>query len=421
MSTQNKNRHDKLYANCFKDLGKGHALFRTVLAKNMSPGTCGYFDHSGAWVKMFQVAEFPEPEPAPPEETTLTQLADAARSAESTARDFASRLFSFGSAPAADTTTTPDPVQAPDANANAEVNVALPTDTAAPLPPSSTLKPLNVEDEGLELESQIDHNDWGMKEAGEVSITLLQAAGGASVPTPTVPLSARFLAKLRKGNRVGAVLVTDGTVSYHQADPVGSFEEWMETNLKSILAGKHGSLVRKRGVWIVTRTYTAKRRAVAVMQTRDQSLTFNVDVEVPHIARVGPSAEWWRETVHKPGWESYSGPEDTDSEDAVLFMSGIYWKPNRVTSGFKKLWEQKTKNVLAAGHPLQPIVVETGVVELPDGSLGPLENIRITPFAVGEVDADDRVPRVECYDYEDAPSDIEGLDGENSDTEESDG
>ena len=103
------------------------------------------------------------------------------------------------------------------------------------------------------------------------------------------------------------MLLTDGTVSFQQADPVGVFEEWMEQHLPIILAGKHGSLVRKRGIWIVTRTYTAKCRAVAVMQTRNESLTFAVDVEVPHIARVGPSTEWWKETVHKPGWESHSG------------------------------------------------------------------------------------------------------------------
>jgi hypothetical protein len=91
MGTQNKNRDDKIYARCFKDLGKGFGLHRTILARDMQPGTCGYFNHAGAWVKLFQVVEFEEPaaEEAPEEEEgPLTQLTGAAiGSARAAVRD----------------------------------------------------------------------------------------------------------------------------------------------------------------------------------------------------------------------------------------------------------------------------------------------------------------------------------------------
>ncbi|KAH8653730.1 hypothetical protein BX600DRAFT_471553 [Xylariales sp. PMI_506] len=233
-----------------------------------------------------------------------------------------------------------------------------------------------------------------MKSAGQVSMSMLRAQ--ATAGGPGIPVRGGFTAKMQNKSQSGAVLVTDGSISWHQAGPPGAFEEWMDANLPAILGGGHGSLVRKRGVWIVTQTYTATRRAVAVMQERGSSVLFDVDVEVPNVARVGPRAEWWSETVHKPGWECHSGPNEV-----VLFMSGIYWQPRLVGENFNKLWEQKVKDVLAAGHPLQPVVVKTS------GASDEPVYVRMSPHAVGEVPAAGGVPRMEYYDYEDAPSDVE--------------
>ena len=64
----------------------------------------------------------------------------------------------------------------------------------------------------------------------------------------------------------------------------------------------HGRTIKKRGVWIVTKTYTAKRRAIAVLQPRGSSVKLGVDVRIPNIAKVGPSMKWWSADVAKPGW-----------------------------------------------------------------------------------------------------------------------
>lgn len=125
---------------------------------------------------------------------------------------------------------------------------------------------------------------------------------------PNSPIGGRFLATYQSFSREGAMLVTQGAVSYHQADPQPVFETWMDQHLPALLAGDHGALIRKRGVWIITRTYTATRRAVAVLQSRSATVSFAVDAALPQqIARVGPSAGWWSENVREPGWETHNG------------------------------------------------------------------------------------------------------------------
>lgn len=358
-------RHDKVYARCFKDVGKGHAIHRSIPAATMRPGTCGYFDHGGAWVKIFQVAEYDEP-------TAPSQNSEPVPAAPVTA-----------------------PVAAPVAE-----------DAAAALD-ANILTPLTKGRVQLSTPSAPDQ--WGMKTAGDVSLNVRKATASAKPPPAAgVPIGFSFLAKVRNERRTGAILVTDGNITCHQADPTPVFEEWMEKNLTKILNGDHGRLVRKRGVWIVTRTYTAEKRALAVMQTTNDSREFGADVTVLDIARVGASTAWLRETVNKPGWESHPGPDPV-----VLFMSGIYWKPRRIGWGLKRKWEQKNKEVLAAGHPLQPFVVTAGTVKDEggeDGGADP-EYLYVTPKVVGEFkDVDERVPRMDFYDYEDVSSSLEESD-----------
>lgn len=54
---------------------------------------------------------------------------------------------------------------------------------------------------------------------------------------------------------------------------------------------------------MVTKTYTAKRRAVAVLQTKGRSVSLGVDVNISNIDKVGPSVDWWESVVDKPGWK----------------------------------------------------------------------------------------------------------------------
>ncbi|KAL1856406.1 hypothetical protein Daus18300_010778 [Diaporthe australafricana] len=369
MDSASTNRGDRIYARCFRDEGKGHPLYRNITTERMRPGTCGYFDHTGSWVRVFQVAEFEDPG-----NSTQQGIGTMVNGA-------INWMFSWNAAPKEED-------NAP------ETADAGPAQQDAVRGDGPNIEPLAAT--RVDLYTQKDDEEWGMKASRQVNLKNFEVA--ANVAPPNSPIGGRFLATYQSFSREGAMLVTQGPVSFHQADPQPVFETWMDQHLPALLAGDHGALIRKRGIWIVTRTYTATRCAVAVLQSRSATVSFAVDAALPQqIARVGPSAGWWSETVREPGWETHNGPNDV-----VLFMSGIYWKPRRVSKKFKVMWEQKTKNVLAAGHPYQPVVVESNVDK---GS--PPEYFCMSPQVVGQVEAADGVPRLDFWDYEDAEEDIE--------------
>jgi hypothetical protein len=102
----------------------------------------------------------------------------------------------------------------------------------------------------------------------------------------------------------GVVLVSDGDVTHRKAFPPKPYRAWMEENLEKIvkfpLADEQ--IIRKKGIWIITKTHTAKKRAFAVLESRGSQVAFGIDVEVANIATISPSAGWWKSTESSSGW-----------------------------------------------------------------------------------------------------------------------
>jgi hypothetical protein len=150
-------------------------------------------------------------------------------------------------------------------------------------------------------------------------LLLVSVADLAPYSVPTAPVGGKVQVSYKTRSRRAAILATDGLVTYNEAQPIPLLEKWAkekvnpnslgkekETNMDAVMATPHGSYIKKRGFWIVTKTYTSRRKAVAVLQAKAKSITFGVDVEIPKIAQVGPSAKWWEATVAKPGWQANS-------------------------------------------------------------------------------------------------------------------
>lgn len=57
-------REDKVYAECFSESSKGHAVFKNESALDIRPGTVGYFDYDGSWKVVIRTLVEPEPEQA---------------------------------------------------------------------------------------------------------------------------------------------------------------------------------------------------------------------------------------------------------------------------------------------------------------------------------------------------------------------
>lgn len=153
MDSSNANRGDRIYARSFKDEGKGHAIYRNISTERMRPGTCGYFDHTGAWVKVFQVAEFEHP-------------ADSTHQVvESMAAPLIGAInWMFGwNTPQETEGNTPETAQAGPAQHDALQNAAGPR-----------IEPLEVT--RVELHTQKDDEEWGMKSSRQVNLKNLEAA-----------------------------------------------------------------------------------------------------------------------------------------------------------------------------------------------------------------------------------------------------
>lgn len=55
-------------------------------------------------------------------------------------------------------------------------------------------------------------------------------------------------------------------------------------------------MTRKKGIWVITGTYTSQRLAVALLLERDSSLKFTVDLQLNATRRIAPKASWWDST-----------------------------------------------------------------------------------------------------------------------------
>jgi hypothetical protein len=88
----------------------------------------------------------------------------------------------------------------------------------------------------------------------------------------------------------GAILLTDGDIKHNVADPQYRYLDWMDENVEELAKRKD---VRDNGVWIVTKTFTATRRALAVAASKNSKVAWSVSAEVADAGGVEAAAEWW--------------------------------------------------------------------------------------------------------------------------------
>jgi hypothetical protein len=89
----------------------------------------------------------------------------------------------------------------------------------------------------------------------------------------------------------GAVLITDPPIKHYLAQHETLLLDWMVSNTSKLI--KNCKEVEKYGGWIITKTYTTKRCARAVLRSKDSEVTMAVEVDVADIAKASPSASWW--------------------------------------------------------------------------------------------------------------------------------
>ncbi|PMD37970.1 hypothetical protein L207DRAFT_462431 [Hyaloscypha variabilis F] len=180
--------------------------------------------------------------------------------------------------------------------------------------------------DGMMVETDPGETYWGPKQSEDVQDIGGKIAVGMSDPTNQI--GGIIEASFQSSRGRGAILITDPPVRYHQAFNEKIFINWMSDNATSLLAhAKHGEMVREFGAWIVTKTYTTTKRAVAVLTSKEAKVHVNFSVNMVE-ASLAPEVHWWNRTSDS-AWSIH-----TDLLGVVVFMSGIEFRP--------RLWD-KTK------------------------------------------------------------------------------
>ena len=117
---------------------------------------------------------------------------------------------------------------------------------------------------------------------------------GSCYSTANAPLGGTIEASFKSSKEHGAVLITDPPVRYHQAGNEKVFIKWMSDNSRALLQHPtHGEMIREFGAWIVTKTYTTTRRAVAVLSSTESVVNVTFGVTVANVGKLAPTAGWW--------------------------------------------------------------------------------------------------------------------------------
>ena len=107
-----------------------------------------------------------------------------------------------------------------------------------------------------------------------------------------LPAGGRVTTSYQASTGEGAILVTDGPVTEAQALPISAMCKWLNDNAQRIVAARPDA--NGHDLWLVTKTYSAEKRALAILRTRDDSVQLMVDADGAGVGKAGATAEWWR-------------------------------------------------------------------------------------------------------------------------------
>jgi hypothetical protein len=71
--------------------------------------------------------------------------------------------------------------------------------------------------------------------------------------------------------------VTEGKITHRQVWETDKIREWMFKNAEAIIQRSGTSkTIKSKGTWVVTKTYTAKRGAIAVLRSKNSKTYFGI-------------------------------------------------------------------------------------------------------------------------------------------------
>ena len=97
------------------------------------------------------------------------------------------------------------------------------------------------------------------------------------------------------------------------------FQAWLSAN-KALLSLSHGPQLRRYGLRIVTRTYTAPSCSINAWEDKDNEANMSVKAKANMMGELGGGLDW-TDTLTDKDWSHYSGKHKGDT--VVVFFDGI--------------------------------------------------------------------------------------------------
>ncbi|KAK2037003.1 hypothetical protein LZ31DRAFT_433146, partial [Colletotrichum somersetense] len=146
------------------------------------------------------------------------------------------------------------------------------------------------------------------------------------------------------GGEEGAMLVAENPVQRNCLGNQAAALQWMATNTTE-MCRRHKSIVKRHGIWIITKTYSARRCAVAVISSRSSAVELGLGATASGIASLTPTSSWAYQT------DSSCTEIHADESGVVLFMSGLYFSEKRIRSELKPAVEstKQAKSIFRGG------------------------------------------------------------------------
>ncbi|KAI9663916.1 MAG: hypothetical protein M1821_007407 [Bathelium mastoideum] len=212
-----------------------------------------------------------------------------------------------------------------------------------------------------------------------------------------------------------AILIAEGVVQHNQTTPATKFREWGSAQAQALIdLSSDRDIIKKKGFWIVTKTFTARKCSISLLTSKESKSSYSVDAQAYGV-NVSPSVEWWN-GQRDEDWRDLTHPDGV-----VMFMCGIWWRSRFLSKEMKAVLDKKNQEFLA-GHT-GPVPVDVTIQS--DPSADP-EYYQFTPAAVGQdKEGSLKLPQARGLPYDDNDAadsdDDDGDDDDEHDEDDGDG
>lgn len=179
----------------------------------------------------------------------------------------------------------------------------------APAPPFAPLKYDPVQSSALNIE-------WQPKTSQNVEGSVVNAGG----QTPdNLPAGGELSIKYESKSKFGAVLMTLRPITLTAYNDERLFVDWLDNN-RPLLFNTYGTELRKYGLWIVTRTYSAPGCSINAWQDNSKQNTISMKAKASMLGELADGEVSWKDKMTDKDWSHYKAKQ---GDGLVVFMDGI--------------------------------------------------------------------------------------------------